>query len=150
MSVKGKIETVIAAAFANPQTALLVTGVIVAVLIILAVIGIFFWAFHQTDSKQEKIADNSRVTVIEKQSDVNTQAPKVDAANSDVRTAEKNSREAEKELPAAKERVRHAEENVNKARDYHDNPDFQQANSERCETYSDPGCNGAFESQRRP
>jgi acyl-coenzyme A synthetase/AMP-(fatty) acid ligase len=150
MSVKQKIESIIAWAAIHQQITAVVAGIVLTALAIGAVWLVLFWAFHQTDSPQEQKADNSRVDVIEKQADANVQAPKVEQANKDVRTAEKNSEEAEKVLPAAKERVKKAEENVNRARDYHGDPDFNEANAERCRTYNNPGCNGAFESQRRP
>jgi cell division protein FtsN len=101
MSVKGKIELATAWAFANPQTALITTGITVAVLIIVAVIGILFWAFHQTDSVPEQQADNSRVKVIGKQSDVNVQEQHVQDANREVKDTENASKDAEKAVTAS-------------------------------------------------
>lgn len=110
------MKKIFALIIANPQVSV-VLGFVAALTVGTVIgVGIWYWAFHQTDSKNEIKADDARVGTIEAQANANVAEQPVVEAKKASKEAAKQVTAANQDVKAAKKRSQAAAANVEKAK----------------------------------
>lgn len=122
-------------AIANPQIAMILAGAVAALITLTIATGIWLWAFHQTDSKAEKKADDARVQTIGDQANSNVAEIPVIETRKASKQAGTQVIVANQGVKAAKKRTQAAEANVEQAKQPVSNVSYTAANKLRCQAY---------------
>jgi hypothetical protein len=122
-------KTILAIIAWNPPLVGAITGIIF-VSFICAVV--WFWAFYQTDSKNETKADEARVETIAADADLTVASKSLETASNSEKAASKKAKEARKPIEQAKKRTEVAKKKVDEAVKPISNVDLTEAKRLQC------------------